>query len=112
MSAGGRGEIYKYHEIKSGGPVAIKVLRSDLVNDETALALSRKEAKSLRSLHHEAIVRYYVFSDDTGIGRRYLAMEFVHGEGLSDIIQRRPMAAPQTRCNKQYANPALPLGEE
>jgi serine/threonine protein kinase len=107
LSAGGMGEIYKGHEIQSGDPVAIKVLRSDLVDDETALALFRKEAKALRSLHHEAIVRYYVFSDDPGIGRHYLAMEFVHGERLSDIIQRRPVAFDQVRQLQQRTATAL-----
>src|SRR5215475_3608515 len=107
LSAGGMGEIYKGHEIQSGDPVAIKVLRSDLVDDETALALFRKEAKALRSLHHEAIVRYYVFSDDPGIGRHYLAMEFVHGERLSDIIQRHPLAFDQVLQLQQRIAAAL-----
>jgi serine/threonine protein kinase len=107
LSAGGMGEIYKGHEIESGDPVAIKVLRSDLADDETALALFRKEAKALRSVHHEAIVRYYVFSDDPGIGRHYLAMEFVHGQRLSDIIQRCRLAFDQVRQLQQRIAAAL-----
>jgi serine/threonine protein kinase len=101
------GEIYKGHEIQSGDSVAIKVLRNDLANNETALALFRKEAKALRSLHHEAIVRYYVFSDDPGIGRHYLAMEFVRGERLSDIIQRRQLSFDQVRQLQQRLSAAL-----
>jgi serine/threonine-protein kinase len=107
LSAGGMGEIYKGHEIQSGDPVAIKVLRSDLADDETALSLFRREAKALRSIHHEAIVRYYVFSDDPGIGRHYLAMEFVHGERLSDIIQRHPVAFDQVLQLQQRIAAAL-----
>jgi serine/threonine protein kinase len=107
LSAGGMGEIYKGHEIQSGDPVAIKVLRSDLADDETVLALFRKEAKALRSIHHEAIVRYYVFSDDPGIGQHYLAMEFVDGERLSDVIQRHPLAFDQVLQLQQRIATAL-----
>jgi serine/threonine-protein kinase len=107
LIAGGMGEIYKGHEIESGDPVAIKVLRDDLADDETALALFRREAKALHSLHHQAIVRYHVFSHDPGVRRHYLAMEFVHGERLSDIIQRHPLAYDQVRQLQQQLAAAL-----
>src|SRR5215475_1782606 len=91
IASGGMGEVYQGHVIETGDPVAIKVMRTDLVDNATALALFRKEASSLHNLHHEAIVRYYVFSSDPGIGRHYLAMEFVDGQPLSELLQRGPL---------------------
>jgi serine/threonine-protein kinase len=97
LSAGGMGDIYRGHAIENGEPVAIKLMRSDLADDETALALFRKEARALHSLHHEAIVRYFVFSNDPGIRRHYLAMEFVHGDRLSHVAQRHRLDFDQVR---------------
>jgi serine/threonine-protein kinase len=88
LAAGGMGEIYKGHAIETGDCVAIKVMRGGLSDDETVAALFRKEAKVLHRLQHEAIVRYYVFSRDPGIGRHYLAMEYVEGEPLSQVLRR------------------------
>src|SRR5262249_51251670 len=91
IASGGMGEVYQGHVIETGDPVAIKVMRTDLVDNATALALFRKEASALHNLQHEAIVRYYVFSSDPGIGRHYLAMEFVDGQPLSVLLQRGPL---------------------
>ena len=62
IAAGGMGEIYKGHTIQTGDPVAIKVMLPEFAENDAALALFRKEASALHNLHHEAIVRYYVFT--------------------------------------------------
>jgi len=91
IASGGMGEIYRGHAIETGDAVAIKVMRSDLADNTLALALFRKEASALHYIQHDAIVRYYVFSLDPGIGRHYLAMEFVDGEPLSDLLKSGPL---------------------
>jgi len=91
IASGGMGEIYRGHAIETGDPVAIKVMRTDLADNAMALALFRKEASALHYIHHEAIVRYYVFSNDPGTGRHYLAMEFVDGQPLSELLRRGPL---------------------
>src|SRR5271166_6253911 len=77
LASGGMGEVYKGHSIQTGAVVAIKVIRADFMENETAISLFRKEAAALFHLHHEAIVRYFVFSIDAASSRAYLAMEFV-----------------------------------
>ncbi|MFN3482563.1 MAG: serine/threonine-protein kinase, partial [Rhabdaerophilum calidifontis] len=96
IATGGMGEVYRGHLIETGDPVAIKVIRADMVRNEAALALFRKEASALHHLHHEAIIRYFVVAIDPGLGRPYLAMEFVEGEPLSEIIRRG--ALPEADC--------------
>jgi serine/threonine-protein kinase len=91
IASGRVGEIYRGHAIETGGPVAIKVLRADLTGGALALALFRREAGMLHELHHEAIVRYYLFSYDPGTSRHYLAMEFVDGPPLSALLTRGPL---------------------
>jgi Protein kinase domain len=87
LGTGGMGEIYKGHAIQTGDPVAIKLMLPELAENEAALALFRKEASALHYLHHEAIVRYYVFTVEPVLQRPYLAMEFVDGRSLSAILQ-------------------------
>lgn len=98
IATGGMGEIYKGHEIQTGDPVAIKVIRADMAEDALVLALFRKEASALNRVHHEAIVRYFVFSLDPIVRRHYLAMEFVEGESLSNILKRGPLDAAQVHA--------------
>jgi serine/threonine protein kinase len=91
IGAGGMGEIYRGHSIQTGDPVAIKVMLPDLAENDAALALFRKEASALHNLHHEAIVRYFVFTVEPVLQRPYLAMEFVDGRSLSDLLQDGPL---------------------
>ncbi len=97
LASGGMGEVYRGHNIQTGDHVAIKIVLPEFARDETILSLFRKEASILNHLSHDAVVRYHVFSIDPGIGRPYLAMEFVDGEPLSDIIRRGPMAVERAQ---------------
>jgi serine/threonine protein kinase len=96
VAKGGMGEIYKGHTVEIGNAVAIKTIRADLAENEDVLALFRREASALHHLHHDAIVRYYVFSIDRRIGCPYLAMEFVEGPSLSDLLKIAPLTFEQT----------------
>src|SRR3954447_24516620 len=91
IGAGGMGEVYKGHEIQTGAAVAIKMLLPDMAENEAALALFRREAAALHNLPHEAIVRYFLFTVEPALQRPYLAMEFVDGRSLSDILEEGPL---------------------
>ena len=91
LATGGMGEVYKGHELQTGDPVAIKLIKPEMAENEAALALFRKEASALRQLHHEAIVRYFGFAFDKELQRLYLAMELVEGASLSDLVRRGPL---------------------
>jgi serine/threonine protein kinase len=93
IGAGGMGEVYRGHEIQTGTAVAIKMLLPDMADNEAALALFRKEASALHYLMHDAIVRYFVFTIEPALQRPYLAMEFVDGQSLSEILAPGPLAA-------------------
>ena len=69
----------------------------EFARDQTILSLFRKEASILNHLSHDAIVRYHVFTIDPGIGRPYLAMEFVDGQSLFDVMRRGAMPIEDVR---------------
>ena len=112
IGSGGMGEIYKGHAIQTGDAVAIKVIRPDLAENSAALALFRKEASILHNLAHDAIVRYYVFSVAPEIGRPYLAMEFVDGQPLSEILQNGPLKFDQVRSLQRRLAAGLQAAHE
>ncbi|WP_235981603.1 serine/threonine-protein kinase [Methylobrevis albus] len=87
IADGGMGEVYKGHNIQTNDPVAIKLILPELSGNPDALGLFRREASTLHNLFHEAIVRYFVFSVDPDLERAYLAMEFVDGPSLADMIK-------------------------
>jgi serine/threonine-protein kinase len=91
------GEIYKGHTVQTGDAVAVKVLLPEFAENEAALGLFRREASALHNLHHEAIVRYYVFTIEPVLRRPYLAMEFVEGQSLADLIRREPLTYEAVR---------------
>jgi serine/threonine protein kinase len=101
IATGGMGEIYRGHAIETGDPVAIKVMRTDLADNTAALALFRKEASALNCIHHDAIVRYYIFSSDPVVRRHYLAMEFVDGRPLDDLLREGPLTFEAVRLMQQ-----------
>ncbi|RWO88411.1 serine/threonine-protein kinase [Mesorhizobium sp.] len=97
IAFGGMGEVYRGHNIQTGDHVAIKIVLPEFARDQTILSLFRKEATILNHLSHDAVVRYHVFTIDPGIGRPYLAMEFVDGQSLFDIMRRGPMPTEDVR---------------
>jgi len=91
IGIGGMGEVYKSHEIQTGTTVAVKMLVPEMAENEAALALFRKEASALHYLMHDAIVRYFVFTVEPVLQRPYLAMEFVDGRSLAEILEEGPL---------------------
>ncbi|ACK51063.1 serine/threonine protein kinase [Methylocella silvestris BL2] len=91
IATGGMGQVFVGHTIETADKVAIKMIRPELAQSDTYLALFRKEAAALHRSPHEAIVRYYLFTTDPELRCPYLAMEFVEGESLASLLERGPL---------------------
>jgi serine/threonine protein kinase, bacterial len=91
VPADGMGALYKGHNIQTYDPVAIRIVLPELARDERILEQLRTQARILNHLHHEAIVRYYVFSIDAALGLPFLAMEFVDGQPLAERMKAGPL---------------------
>jgi tRNA A-37 threonylcarbamoyl transferase component Bud32 len=91
LKSGGMGDVYKGHEISTQHLVAIKVIRREFAENELVRSMFHNEASHLAQVHHEAIVGYRIFAVDPTVRRTYLAMDFVDGETLSQVIRRGPM---------------------
>ena len=84
LGQGGMGEVYRATDTKLDREVAIKVLSSSVAGNKERLARFEREARVLAQLNHPNIASVYGFeeSEDT----RFLVMEFVDGEDLSQRI--------------------------
>lgn len=91
IKAGGMGEVYRAHNIHLGSPCAIKVVLPGLESDPLVKSAFLKEATTLQSLQHDAVVRYFNFSRDAALGRYCLIMELVEGTPLSGFTHGNPM---------------------
>lgn len=88
LGEGGMGSVYKANDKLLGVPVALKVLRSGVVNSQTALERFKREVILARKVGHPNACRIYDIGESEGI--QYVSMEFLQGETLSDILRRQP----------------------
>jgi serine/threonine-protein kinase len=94
LGQGGMGVVYKARDPFIGRLVALKTITPELVSDPEILKRFYREAQSAGTLQHPNIVTIYDLGEADG--RPYIAMEFVEGESLQNIINRRariPLAA-------------------
>ena len=89
IGAGGMGEVYRGLDTQTDQPVAIKVLRTDVVARNPAMIERfRREGDILRQLNHPNIVR--VLDVVAEADRHYLVMELVDGGTLGDMLDTQP----------------------
>lgn len=89
LGAGGMGEVYLANDTKLDRQVAIKFLRREFSEHRDALPRFTKEAKAASSLNHPNIVTIHEIGE--WHGANYLAMEFVDGQSLRDLINARKL---------------------
>jgi len=90
IGAGGMGEVYRAHDEHLSRDVAIKVLPSGTLSDQSARRHLRNEALALSKLNHPGIATIYDF--DTQDGVDFLVMEYIPGITLSEKLAGRPLA--------------------
>src|SRR5260370_11466874 len=84
---GGMGKVYKALHETMNRTVALKVLTPGLVKTDKARAMFRHEVQTAAQLNHPNIVLAY---DSNAIaGRHFLAMEFIAGATLSQLVEQR-----------------------
>jgi hypothetical protein len=104
--AGGMGTVYRAHDERTGGTVALKLLQHG-ESPEVAERFAR-EARVLSELHHPGIVAYLAHGA-TETGAPYLAMEWLDGEDLARRLSRGPLSIAEALVLLRRAAEALAL---
>jgi eukaryotic-like serine/threonine-protein kinase len=103
LGAGGMANVYLAEDQELGRRVAIKILNDRHANDEQFVERFRREAKNAAALSHPNIVSIYDRGEAEGT--YYIAMEFLDGRSLKELIVSRG-PAPIT-VSVEYARQIL-----
>jgi serine/threonine-protein kinase len=85
LGEGAFGEVWKALDTRFGDhPVAVKLLRPELLTDEVILGRFENEARALSLLRHPNVVT--VLDRGEWQGQRFMVLELVEGDTLSDWL--------------------------
>jgi serine/threonine-protein kinase len=90
IGKGAMGVVYKGYDPVLERHVALKTVRKELVDEDTAgaiIARFKNEALAAGRLTHPGIVGIYDYGETKQLA--YIAMEFVQGRGLRDFLARQ-----------------------
>jgi serine/threonine-protein kinase len=87
LGQGGMGQVYVAEQTSLKRHVALKILRTDLAANPTALARFKAEAEAVARATHANIVQVYHIGESDGL--HYMALEYVEGRNLKDYVSRK-----------------------
>ena len=97
IASGGMAEVYFGFDIKLKRKVAIKILYESFASNKNFVARFRKEAQILAKLSSPNIVMIYDWGKFNN--SYYICMEYIEGQRLKDIIEKKGVLNPKTVAN-------------
>ncbi|OFP63758.1 serine/threonine protein kinase [Corynebacterium sp. HMSC074C01] len=94
---GGMSTVWLADDVRNDREVALKVLRPEFSDNNEFLSRFRNEAKAAESIDSDNVVATYDYRELEDNGRTfcYMALEYVRGESLADLLAREG-ALPET----------------
>jgi len=103
LGDGGMGVVYQARDTRLDRLAALKVMRPDWGGDPDRRRRFVREAQAASALNHPNILTIYEINADAGVD--YIAMEFVAGGTLADLMKSGPLAAERAlRLTVQVAD--------
>jgi serine/threonine-protein kinase len=93
IGAGGMGEVYLAEDTKLNRRVALKFLPAQFASDEEFKVRFQREAQAAAALNHPNIVTVYEVAEYQN--RPYMAMEYVEGRSLKELIAEATLAVDE-----------------
>jgi serine/threonine-protein kinase len=101
LGEGGMGRVYLARHVRLPQQAAIKVLHPGMVKDQGAIARFNREAANAARIENERVARVFDFGE-TADGLVYLAMEYVPGRTLRDLLEEGGPLPPPRAANLVY----------
>lgn len=92
LGEGAMGRVYRATQTSVDRTVAVKTLRPKFSTDEKTIKRFQREARVISDFSHPNIVRLVDFGQDLERGTLYLAMEYVDGYPVREILDRGRVA--------------------
>jgi len=87
LGAGGMGEVYRARDTRLDRAIALKILSSEFTADEERVRRFKQEAIAASALNHPNILTIHEAGEADG--HQFIATEFVDGETLRQVLNRR-----------------------
>ena len=94
LGSGGMADVYLAQDQQLGRDVAVKVLHHHFAEDQEFVERFRREASSAAALSHPNIVA--IFDRGEWNGTYYIAMEYVAGRTLKELVREQGALDPAT----------------
>jgi len=85
IGEGAMGVVYRAHDTALDRPVAVKVLKPRVAEDEALVARFFREARAAARVNHEHLTHIYFVGEEEGA--HFFAMELLPGENLDDYVK-------------------------
>ena len=105
LGAGGMGEVYLARDTELHRNVALKVLPADVVANKDRMRRFKQEATTAAVLNHPNIATIYEIGESAG--SHFIAMEFVDGLTLRELIHGRQTDFAKLLRNLQHVADGL-----
>jgi serine/threonine-protein kinase len=87
IGRGGMGAVYRARDTELDEVVALKVLSNELGTSADSIERFKREVKLARRVTHPNVARTFDIGEHAGT--RFLTMEFIDGESLSDLMHAK-----------------------
>jgi ABC-type transport system substrate-binding protein len=91
LGRGGMATVYRAYDPRFRREVALKVLPREFLHDPQFRARFEREAQTIATLEHSAIVPVYDYGEDAEAGQPYLVMRLMTGGSLADRLEAGPL---------------------
>jgi eukaryotic-like serine/threonine-protein kinase len=93
LGQGGMGDVYLGEHVRTNRRCAVKVVNQQHAHDPDSVNRFLREATNTGRIHHPNVATLYDFGEAED-GLTYLAMEYVEGESLAQVLAREGALAP------------------
>jgi serine/threonine-protein kinase len=105
LGRGGMATVYRAYDPRFERDVALKVLPHEMMHDGSFRVRFEREAKTIASLEHAAIVPVYDVGEEDD--QPYFVMRLMLGGSLADLIGKGPLSLQQAAKIMDRLGPAL-----